>query len=96
MAAQNVLGTSGPFKKGKKPGETLEKFESYVKRAKLVFTTAVIITNAKKNSMIQIWGGDDMMLLYEQISKRKDTDNDDAIDKIKKELQVILWNIPKQ
>ena len=56
-----------------------------MKHAKLVFTTADADT--KKNSMLQIWGSDNM-LLYEHTGKVRDTSKfDDAIDKIRKGLQ---------
>ena len=63
-------GTSRREKK--KPGETLENLKSYVKHAKLVFTTVEMTADAKKNSMIQVWGSDDMMLLYEHFGTLKD------------------------
>ena len=62
MGTKNAYWALGPFRKGKDPGETLEKFDSYVKHAALVFTTADADTDAKKNSILQVWGSDNMML----------------------------------
>ena len=62
--AEGVYTALEPFKKGKDPGQTLENLDKYVKRVKLVFTTADVQTDAKKKSFLQIWGGDEMVTLF--------------------------------
>jgi len=54
--AEGVYNALGCFKKGKDPGQTLEKFDKYVKRVDLVFTTANIDEDKKKKSFLQIYG----------------------------------------
>ena len=63
--ASSLYGALEAFRKGKEASETLERLDSYIKRAKLIFTTADITDDKKKKSLIQIWGGDDLMKLFE-------------------------------
>ena len=60
MADRGVYGALENFREGKDPGVTLEKFQKYLKRAKMVFATAEMDTDPKKKSFLQIWGGEDM------------------------------------
>ena len=82
--ASSLYGALEAFLKGKEASETLERLDSYIKRAKLVFTTADITHDKKKKSLIQIWGGDDLMKLFEHAGGVNDKDTiDDGIKKSK-------------
>ena len=63
--AEGVYTALEPFKKGKDPGQTLKNLNKYIKRAKLVFTTAEVEGDAKKKSFRQIWVGDKIVTLFE-------------------------------
>ena len=78
MADRGVYGALENFREGKDPGVTLEKFQKYLKRAKMVFATAEIDTDPKKKSFLQIWGGEDMMRLFEHVGKVAEADTFDA------------------
>ena len=89
--ASSLYGALEAFRKGKEASETLERLDSYIKRAKLIFTTADITDDKKKKSLIQIWGGDDLMKLFEHTGGVNDKDTfDDAIRKIKGGLKATI------
>ena len=67
--AEGVYTALEKFKKRKDPGQTLANLDKYVKRAELVFTTADVNDDAKKKSFLQIWGGDEMVTLFEHDGK---------------------------
>ena len=91
MAGNNLYGALEQFVKGKDSAETLERLEGYVRRAQLVFTTADIKEELKKKSLIQIWGGDVLMMLFEHVGKVQEKDTfDEAIKKIKEELKATM------
>ena len=82
--AEGVYTALEKFKKGKDHGQTLENLDKYVKRAKLVFTTADVQGDDKKKSFLQIWGGDVMVTLFEHEGKVVAADTfDEAVKKIK-------------
>ena len=82
--AEEVYTALEKFKKGKDHGQTLENLDKYVKRAKLVFTTADVQGDDKKKSFLQIWGGDVMVTLFEHEGKVVAADTfDEAVKKIK-------------
>ena len=88
MAGNNLHGALEQFVKGQDSAETLERLEDYVRRAQLVFTTADIKEEPKKKSLIQIWGGDVLMMLFEHVGKVQEKDTfDEAIKKIKEGLK---------
>ena len=77
-----------PFKKGGDAGTTFDAFEKYVKRAEMVFATEDIQENAKKKAFLQLWGGDDMMTLFEHEGKVVAADTfEQAVDKVKTALK---------
>jgi len=67
--AEGVYTALEKFKKGKDPGHMLENLDKYIKRAKLMFTTADVQDDAKKKSFLQILGGDEMVTLFEHEGK---------------------------
>ena len=86
--AAGVYAALGPFHKDKDVGTTLELFVKYIKRAKMVFATEDITANNKKKSYLQIWGGDDMINLFEDEGKVEDADTfDQAVQKIEAALK---------
>ena len=69
MANNNLYGALELFKQGSDASETFDRFVKYVKRAELVFVTADIDNDQKKKSLLQIWGGNDIMNLFEYTGK---------------------------
>ena len=80
MVDRGVYSALEVFRKGPDPATTLDRFEKYVKRADLVFATAVttIDNDKKKLSFLQIWGGEEMITLLEQEGKVTSTDSFEA------------------
>ena len=58
-----------PFTKDNDAVTTLERFLKYLKRVNMVFSTEDIANEKKKKSFLQIWGGDDMVTLFEHVGK---------------------------
>ena len=74
------------------PGGTLQRFERYVERMRLVFDlvfrkqdgSAYTPTEKEKNSLMLFRGGDDMSMLYTHVGKVASGDTfDDAVKKVK-------------
>ena len=87
-AARGVYTALLPFKKSKDVGTTLDSFNKYIKRAEMVFDTEDINEDKKKKALIQLWGGDEMMSLFEHEGKVTATDTFvQAIDKVKQAIQ---------
>ena len=82
----NLYGALEQFVKGQDSAEILECLEGYVRRAQLVFTTADIKEEPKKKSLIQIWGGDVLMMLFEHVGKVQEIDTfDDSIKRSRRD-----------
>ena len=94
MGDRGVYGALEPLKLSNDPSTALERFQKYVKRAKMVFSTADIDTDDKKKSFMQIWGGDQMIRLFEHEGNVLETDTFmQAITKIENGLKAKINEI---
>ena len=68
-------GTSSmePFKRNDDPCVTAERLEKYLKRVELMFEVTqpadAPFNDAKKKALTQIWGGDDLVYIWETMAK---------------------------
>ena len=94
MASNNLYGALGNFRKGKDAGETLEKIEKYVKRAKLVYGAEGITEDLKKISLFQIWGGDELMTLVDHVGKLEEGQTfDELVTSIRNGLKATMNDV---
>ena len=90
----DTSGQLESFQKGKNAGESLERFEEYLKVAKSVFKTEGITTDEEMKNMLQVWGGDDMRRLFENTGEVNDVDTfEEAIKKIINGLKSMINNV---
>ena len=85
MAGTSLHGALEQFVKGQDSAEISERLGSCVRRAQLVFATADIKEEPEKKSLIQIWGGDLLMMLFEHVGKVQEKDTFDVTIKKAKE-----------
>ena len=94
--ARGVYGALENFRKGADPNDTLERFNKYIRRAKLVFETAPaqIDSDKKKLSFIQIWGGEEIVNLLEQEGKIGEEDSFEvAVEKVRTALKAHINDV---
>ena len=93
---RGVYGALEIFRKGHDPNDTLERFEKYIRRAKLIFETtpAQIDSDKKKIAFLQIWGGEEMVSLLEHEGKIADTDSfEEAVEKVRVALKAHINSV---
>ena len=81
-----------PFKRTDDAGTTADRLEKYLKRADLMFKIIPreegeqVLPDIKKKALIQIWGGEDLIYIWETMAKPPIEDNttySDAIQQVK-------------
>jgi len=83
-AARGVYAALPPYRKAKDAGTTLDSFNKYVKRALMVFDTEDIDEDKKKKALLQLWGGDEMISIFEHEGKVTAQDTfDQAVEKVR-------------
>ena len=71
IGVSNLTGTPEPFHRSpNNPAETLVKLEAYLKRTNLLFRIHkhVAVDDDQKCVLLQIWGGTDMVYLWEKVA----------------------------
>ena len=70
-----------PFKRTDDAGTTADRLEKYLKRAELMFKILPkedgeqVLSDIKKKALIQIWGGEDLIYIWETMAKPAIDDN---------------------
>ena len=78
-----------PFKHTDDAGTTADRLEKYLKRADLMFKIVAkedgeqVLSDVKKKALIQIWGGEDLIYIWETMAKPAIDDNTTYVNALK-------------